>query len=134
MISKTRAALLASALLAMPAAALAQNEVTDQAEAVADTANQLEQEANTLGNVVTEEAAEGTDRAGGADRGDGRGDRDDGDSGKWGLLGLLGLAGLLGLKRRDDHDHRDHRGTSTGTTGTRTGTGPGPGTGTDNRL
>lgn len=124
MISKTRAALLASALLVMPGTALAQNraseQVTEQAGAVEQSAEELQQEANTLGNVVAEDATRDGDVEGarGARR-----DRGDGDSGKWGLLGLLGLAGLLGLKRRDDdHDHNDRRGTM-GTTGTRTGTG-----------
>ncbi len=128
MISKTKATLLASALLLTPAAALAQNEVTDQANAVEETAEQLQQEANALGNTValdagTDETADGDAADDGDER---RGDGDD-DSGKWGLLGLLGLAGLLGLKRNDRD--RDHRG-STGTTGSRTGTG----TGTDTRL
>lgn len=124
MTSKTKAALLASALLVMPGVALAQTQgsedVNAQAQTVAQTADQLQQEANALSNVVGEEQAI-DEAAGDARDGDDRGDGDD-DSGKWGLLGLLGLAGLLGLKRReDDHrDHRDHRDT-TGT-GTRTGT------------
>jgi hypothetical protein len=131
MISKTKAALLASALLVMPGTALAQNqdseEVTEQAGAVEETAEQLQQEANTLGNVVAGDATRDGDAEGARDDRDDRGDGD-GVSGKWGLLGLLGLAGLLGLKRRDDdHDHNDRRGTM-GTTGTRTGTG------TDSRL
>jgi MYXO-CTERM domain-containing protein len=126
MTSKTKAALLASALLVMPAAATAQ-EVTEQANAVAETAQQLQQEANALSNAVSED--EGRDReAGDTAAADTRDERDgDDDSGKWGLLGLLGLAGLLGLKRRDRDDHRhvdvDARRSTGGTTGTRTGTG-----------
>jgi len=135
MTSNTKAALLASALLLMPGAALAQNEVSQQANAVADQAEQLEMEANTLSNTIGDEAlaADAAD-ADGDGVADGDRDDDDGDSGRWGLLGLLGLAGLLGLKRRDD-DHvrvdRDNRTTSTGTT-TRTGTRTG--TDTDPRL
>jgi MYXO-CTERM domain-containing protein len=128
MISKTRAALLASALLVMPGMALAQSDVSDQANAVEETAEQLQEDANALGNVVTDDSLEAT----GEIAGDADDERDgDDDSGKWGLLGLLGLAGLLGLKRNDrDRDRdRDHRG-SAGTTGSRTGTG----TGTDTRL
>ena len=118
-----KAALLASGLLIMPGTALAQSEVSDQAAAVSETAEQLQQEANALSNVVANDAGEAErDTAAATTNGDREGD--DGDSGKWGLLGLLGLAGLLGLKRRDRdhdrHDHRDHRGTATGT---RTGTG-----------
>lgn len=131
MISKTKAALLASALLVMPGTALAQNQdrekVAEQAGAVEQTAEQLQQEANRLGNVVAEDATRDRDAEGDRNNRDDR-DDGDGDSGKWGLLGLLGLAGLLGLKRRDnDHDHNDRRGTM-GTTGTRTGTA------TDSRL
>lgn len=136
MISNTKAALLASALLLMPGAALAQNEVSQQANAVADQAAQLEMEANTLSNTVGDDvlAADATDADGDGIADGDRDDDDDGDSGRWGLLGLLGLAGLLGLKRRDDdhvHVDRDNRTTSTGTT-TRTGTRTG--TDTDPRL
>ena len=98
----SRHALIAGALLAMPVAATAQTEeVADQANAVAEQAQELQQEANRLTNVTADEnqrADEGTADA------DARADHDDGDDDfDWGLLGLLGLAGLLGLKRRDDH-------------------------------
>ena len=129
--SKTKCALLASALLIAPAAALAQNDVNDQANRVAEEAQDLQQATNTLTQTVANDA----DAAAAAGR-DGDRDRDhddDDDGGKWGLLGLLGLAGLLGLKRRDDRhvDRRDYdRTTTTGTT-TRGGT---RGTDTDTRL
>ncbi|MEJ7776674.1 MAG: hypothetical protein WKF52_04655 [Sphingomicrobium sp.] len=135
MFSKTKAALLASALLVMPGAALAQNEVSQQANALADQAEELQMEANLLSNVVADDAQLTADAADMDGVADGDRDDDDGDSGRWGLLGLLGLAGLLGLKRRDD-DHaqvdRDHRTTSAGTTTTRPGTRTG--TDTDPRL
>jgi MYXO-CTERM domain-containing protein len=137
MISKTKAALLASALLVMPGAALAQNEVSQQANALAGQAEELQMEANLLSNVVADDAQLTADAADmdGDGVADGDRDDDDGDSGRWGLLGLLGLAGLLGLKRRDDdhaHVDRDHRTTSAGTTTTRPGTRTG--TDTDPRL
>ena len=109
MTSRTKTALLASALLAMPAAALAQNEVSERAEAVSELAEQLQREANALGNAVANDSTVAADDRDGARDGDRDGDDDDGH-GKWGLLGLLGLAGLLGLKRRDDAivDRRSH--------------------------
>ncbi|MDQ3478187.1 MAG: hypothetical protein M3438_03370 [Pseudomonadota bacterium] len=124
MTSRTKAALLASALVVMPGMALAQTEgsqeVNAQAQTVEQTAEQLQQEANALSTVVAEEQGI-DDTAAARDERDDRGDGDD-NSGRWGLLGLLGLAGLLGLKRRDDdHDRRDHR-TTTGTGGTHAGT------------
>ena len=121
-ISNVTQALLATALVAAPAAALAQNAVSDQAEEVAAKAEDLQAATNTLNNEVGEEqrvAAEAN--ADGAVR-DADGDRDrddDDDGGEWGWLGLLGLAGLLGLRRRDDHlhheDRRDHRNSGTTT-------------------
>lgn len=95
-------ALLAAVAVALPGAALAQNEVTDQANQVAETAQQLEQEAGALDNIVTEEAALADAVANDTLDGDLNDRDDDGDEGKWGLLGLLGLAGLLGMKRRDN--------------------------------
>lgn len=137
---KARHVLLVATLLTVPAAGLAQNQVENQANQVAQEAQDLQEASNNLSAAVDAEqqanddgfaTAEG-DRAGREDR------RDDGDddSGKWGLLGLLGLAGLLGLRRRD-HDHHHHhvdrdydRGTTrTGTTAGTRGQG-----GTDNRL
>jgi MYXO-CTERM domain-containing protein len=104
-ISKFKHALMATALLALPSAGLAQNEeVTDQANEVAEQANQLAAEANQLDTTVTDDADAARDDAGRDDDDD----DDDDDSGKWGLLGLLGLAGLLGLKRRD-RDHVEYR-------------------------
>ena len=107
-------ALLAAVAIALPGAALAQNEVTEQAEQVAESAEELQAEANKLNDAVTEEAAvadanANLDTAGDGDRRDRDHDRDDDDGGKWGLLGLLGLAGLLGMRRRDNdvHVHRD---------------------------
>lgn len=97
--------LLAAVAIALPGAALAQNDVTDQADQVAETARELEQEANALGTAVTEDAQLADDSL------DGDLNDRDGDEGKWGLLGLLGLAGLLGLRRRDDRD--DHIRTNT---------------------
>src|SRR5688500_9552205 len=101
LISKHKQALLAAALVALPAPAFAQNEaVEEQAEEVAESANQLAEESNELSAVVADDAAAADADGDGvrdADRHDGD---DDDDSGKWGLLGLLGLAGLLGLKKR----------------------------------
>jgi MYXO-CTERM domain-containing protein len=116
-ISKHKQALLAAALLVSPTVALAQNEdVAEQANAVAEQAEELAAEANQLTETTAEARAEGANAA----TSDDREERDDDDDGsKLGLLGLLGLAGLLGLKRRDDHrvvrDHdRDlHRDTTT---------------------
>ena len=100
-------AVVAASMLAWPVAANAQNQVTDQANAVAEQAKELQEEANQLTNVVAEERQDNaTTTAAGDDRErDDREDRDDDDGFDWGLLGLLGLAGLLGLKRRDDHRH-----------------------------
>ena len=107
-------AVLAAVAIALPSAALAQNEVTEQANQVAETAQELQQEANALNNAVTEEAAladanANLDTTADGDLTDDARDGDDDDGGKWGLLGLLGLAGLLGMKRRDNdvHVHRD---------------------------
>ncbi len=113
--SKRRHALLAAAaILALPGAALAQNDVTDQVETVAEEANDLQQASNDLSAAVAEDQNAATDAA--AADATGERDRDDGDddSGKWGLLGLLGLAGLLGKKRRDDI-RVDNRATGTRT-------------------
>jgi type II secretory pathway pseudopilin PulG len=102
-LSTTKRACIAAALIAMPVTANAQNEVseevTEQANAVAEQAQELQQEANQLSTVAAEETQQGDDTAAAGDR---REDNDDDDF-DWGLLGLLGLAGLLGLKRRDDH-------------------------------
>ena len=123
-IARTTQALLATALVAAPATALAQNSVEKQVNAVAEEAKDLQAATNSLNNKLEAEqrnndaaaAAAATDGHGDRD-GDRDGDRgrdrddDDDDGGKWGLLGLLGLAGLLGLRRNDHHhhDHRDHR-------------------------
>ena len=93
----TKQACIAAALLAMPVSASAQNQVADQANAVAEQARELEQETNDLTNVVAEERQLTDDATTGTTR-----DEDDDDDFPWGLLGLLGLGGLLGLKRRDD--------------------------------
>ena len=114
-----RSTLLVTAIaLTLPSAAFAQENVVDQANAVADTAQQLEQEANTLSNVAATETAE-TAREEDARDEDNR--RDGDDDFPWGLLGLLGLAGLLGLKGRDRDDRIDRDYTRT-TTADRTGT------------
>ena len=136
-IGKTRQALLAAALLVTPAAALAQNDVTAQANQVAEEAQDLQQASNALATTVAQEQ-ETADRDAARDDGRDRHDRDEDDGFPWGLLGLLGLAGLLGLKRRDD-DHRRHVDVDrrdydrTTTTGTSTGT-RGTGADTDTRL
>lgn len=125
------ALLAGAALIVTPAAAFAQNEVSDQAEVVAEKAEDLQAATNSLTDeLASQEAAAAAANAavdGDRDATDGDRDRDDDDDmGKWGLLGLLGLAGLLGLKRRDDHLHHDRRHdnhtTDTGTTRTGTGT------------
>ena len=104
-LSMTKHACIAAALLAMPVSVSAQNQVEDQANAVAEQARELEQETNELTNVVAEE----NERTGQVATGDAR-DEDDNDDFDWGLLGLLGLAGLLGLKGRDRRDvHVDAR-------------------------
>ena len=135
---RTRHALLAAAaLVALPGAALAQNDVEAQANQVAAEAQDLAQASNELANTVDtqqaadEGAAAGEGREGEGDREDRR-DRDDKDF-PWGLLGLLGLAGLLGLKRRDDHHHHVDRHDRMGGPGTGTTTGTARG-GTDTRL
>lgn len=121
----TRTSTLAAAIaLAIPSVALAQDNVSAQANDVAETAQQLEQEANTLSNVVEDDLTIGDEIAGGGD--EDRGDRHDKDF-PWGLLGLLGLAGLLGLKGRD-HDRHDHD------HGRTTATADRPGSTTDRRL
>ena len=130
-IPRSSFALLAgAALIVTPAAAFAQNEVSDQAEVVAEKAEDLQAATNSLTDELADQeaaaaAANAATADGDRDATDGDRDRDDDDDmGKWGLLGLLGLAGLLGLKRRDDHIHHDrHHDNHTTTTGTtRTGT------------
>jgi len=96
------------------------NEVAEQADQLADEANQLT-------TTVADDAQAARDDAA-RDTGTGADDDDDGDEGKWGLLGLIGLAGLLGLKRRD-RDHDEYRGSAT-TNRPRTNMG----TDTDKRL
>lgn len=93
----------AAAAMVVPSVAIAQDDVTDQANRVAAEARELARETNELTNSVAQQAADrdGTTETRTDDR-----DDDDGDSGNWGLLGLLGLAGLLGLKRREDHRDR----------------------------
>lgn len=115
----TRTTTFAAAIaLALPGAAIAQNNVSSQANDVAQTAQQLEQEANTLASAAEPDTAAGREE--GDRRGEDRRGGDDDDF-PWGLLGLLGLAGLLGLKRRDDGRHdRDYARTTA--TGDRTGT------------
>lgn len=108
----------AAIALAIPSAAIAQENMADEANAVAETAEQLEQDANGLSTAAVNET--GRDDAARAD--DDREDRGDDDSGKWGLLGLLGLAGLLGLRRRDDDHRHDRDDVRTTTTADRTGT------------
>ena len=113
--SSLRTALLAAAIVAVTphAPALAQSDVKERAEEIAEQANAVQKEAGELANDVA--ATEGRDEADrdGAANAAAAGDRDDGDrngdgdGGKWGLLGLLGLAGLLGLRRRDNHVHTD---------------------------
>jgi MYXO-CTERM domain-containing protein len=99
---------IAAALVSAPSITFAQESVTDQANRVAEQAQELQQETNELTNAVAEQRAENvaTAQNGTAEDRDDRDDRDDDDSGNWGLLGLLGLAGLLGLKRRTDHYDR----------------------------
>lgn len=128
------ALLAGAALIVTPAAALAQNDVTEQAQEVAEQAEELQAATNTLTQEVADQRAADTAANAGADGDGDRRDRDDDDdSGKWGWLGLLGLAGLLGLRRRDDHVHHDHRrdhDRST-TSGTTTGSATRSGTGSD---
>lgn len=129
----TFALLAGAALIVTPAAALAQTDVSDQAEKVTEKAEDLQAATNSLNAEITDQAAaRDAAAAGAADDGDrdrGRGDDDDDDSGKWGWLGLLGLAGLLGLRRRDDHVDHDRRtehrrdADRAAASGTRTGTG-----------
>ena len=119
--SRSNFALLAgAALIVTPAAAFAQNEVSDQAAEVADKAQDLEAATNSLTEEVAGQQAAAADTATNAAADGDADDRDDDDDmGKWGWLGLLGLAGLLGLRRRDDHVHHDRRETDrTTTTGT----------------
>jgi MYXO-CTERM domain-containing protein len=85
------AVLLASAsLAALPAAASAQNTVTNDV---------VVEDLNTL-NTPADDGFVGTDDA--TMTNTQPVDQDDDDDFPWGLLGLLGLAGLLGLKRRDE--------------------------------
>ena len=117
-LSNKGALLLAAAALATPAPSVAQ-DVADQANAVAETAQELQQEANTLANVTEDAVLDDRDVRGDDGRAD---DRDDDDGFPWGLLGLLGLAGLLGLKRNDrDRDRYDPDHARTTTTADRTG-------------
>ncbi len=104
--SSKKTFLVAAAVVCMPSAGFAQNAVTDQANRVAEQAQELQQETDQLTNAVAEEQARNATSAN-TQREQDRDDEDDDDSGKWGLLGLLGLAGLLGLKRRD-HSHDGH--------------------------
>ena len=101
MAKRLKYAFLVSALLTLPAAAVAQNELTEQASEVTEQAQQLQNEADELANM----AASSNDVSATtlANR-----DRDDDDGFDWGLLGLLGLAGLLGLKRDRNHHHANN--------------------------
>ncbi len=103
-------ALVTAVAIALPGAAMAHNDVTDQTNKVAEAAQQLQSETNGLNNAVSDEARMADANANEALDGDmDRDHDDDGDEGKLGLLGLLGLAGLLGLRRREPnlHEHRD---------------------------
>ena len=83
------AVLLASAsLAALPAAASAQNAVTNDV---------VVEDLNTVNAPADDGFVEMDDTTNAQPV-----DREDDDDFPWGLLGLLGLAGLLGLKRRDD--------------------------------
>ena len=98
--------LLASALIALPSAAIGQSSIDDQANKVAEEAQDLKQASNQLSQTVAENQNAARDAEDGTTSTRDHDDDDDDDSGKWGLLGLLGLAGLLGLKRQNrDHDH-----------------------------
>lgn len=145
MINRAYALLAATALVALPGAALAKDPVAAQANKVAEKAQDLQSATNKLDSAIANSQANNADNANAAyatnDRGgDNDGDRHhDGDRdhgyGKWGLLGLLGLGGLLGLKRRDDdrHDHVrvDRRRDDLDRTTARTDTRPDTGLGTD---
>lgn len=105
-----KAALLGAAFALSAAPALAQEDVKERAEELAQQANDVQAQAGALANEVANaenetaaRAADGEDGARG-EAGEARAATDDGedDGFDWGLLGLLGLAGLLGLKRRDD--------------------------------
>ena len=107
--------LAAAAVILIPTAATAQEDVKERVEDLAEQANDVQEQAGALANdLAATEATAARDGEDGAVAGDGTGagaeerDEGDGDSGKWGLLGLLGLAGLLGLKRRDNRVHTDH--------------------------
>ena len=85
------AVLLASAsLAALPAAASAQNAVTN--EVVVEDLNTVNAPADDGFVQMDDTTVTNTQPV----------EQDDDDDFPWGLLGLLGLAGLLGLKRRDD--------------------------------
>lgn len=101
LISIRKHALVAGAVLALaPASAVAQNEVAEKADDVAQQAAEVERQADSLANDVTEDA--GNQQYAAREEND--------DDFPWGLLGLLGLAGLLGLNRKDDRDiHVDAR-------------------------
>lgn len=105
-----RGALASAALLALAAPALAQDDLADKANALAEQANDVQERAGALANEALEaDAAREGDRRDGVDGAAANaadavddGDDDGGDSGRWGLLGLLGLAGLLGLRKKAD--------------------------------
>ena len=85
------AVLLASAsFAALPAAASAQNTVTN--DVVVEDLNTLNAPADDGFGDADDATIANTEPV----------ERDDDDDFPWGLLGLLGLAGLLGLKRRDE--------------------------------
>lgn len=116
-IRKSKHLLLACALVAAPSGVIAQNSIDDQANKVAEEAEDLQRASNQLSQTVAENqnaVRDAEDRSSSSrDHDDGD---DDGDSGRWGLLGLLGLAGLLGLKRQNrDHDYDRDRVNRAGT-------------------
>lgn len=108
-----KAVLLSTALLTlMPAAAIAQEDLADRANKLAEQAADVQEEAGDLANDVIE--AENQEAVALEDQetlttDDGRADNDGDSDGNWGLLGLLGLAGLLGLRGATRAPHLNER-------------------------
>lgn len=99
-----RHAVVAGALLLVPPAAIAKDDLARRANQLAEQANEVQAKAGALAQDAVNAQAANESRS--DDAANGRtGDRaavqkgDDGSSGKLGLLGLLGLAGLLGLRK-----------------------------------